>query len=205
MREHGHPIVCLPANSDNTGFILCSKIIHFPSYMAAFLVDHQGLFRLCYHSSCSVFFLYLWLLSDPSVSFPAIFPTVQWDFRIATISPKKSNNCTRVCLSLADGETYWQLRDLRLQDQSHVNTQCADELWIQLLNAVAGRVYLQPRGDWPVEREIFFSNFLLKDPLTGIIEVQSPNCPYLSPYPWTRNIMPTFPKMLCALGGGRPH
>lgn len=43
MREHGHPIVCLSANSHNTGSIICSRIMHFPSYMASFLLDQLDL------------------------------------------------------------------------------------------------------------------------------------------------------------------
>lgn len=59
MREHGYPIVCLSASSHNTGSTLCSRIMHFPSYMAAFQVDRQDLYRLRFPTavipSCVVF------------------------------------------------------------------------------------------------------------------------------------------------------
>ncbi len=47
MREHGDPIVCLSANSNNAHSTLCFRITLLLSYTAAFLFDQPDLCRLC--------------------------------------------------------------------------------------------------------------------------------------------------------------
>ena len=74
MREHGYRIVCLSANSDDTGSILCSRIMHFSSYTAAVLVDRLDLCRLCSLTSIITVFI-----TSPSVNHFSYLQLRSWN------------------------------------------------------------------------------------------------------------------------------